>query len=136
MSLASITARGRVSAEARMDSVARIFYEDARGSLNPTTRKQATTYADRIASVPCRFSASADSVAGSETSPASSLGSRLTREVSIPVGSSDVHVGDFLELTTVGPLTDPSLAGIRWRVVDAGPTSQATARRMMVEADR
>lgn len=136
MSLASITARGRVAAGIRMDSVARIFYADTRGTINPTTRKQATTYTDRIASVPCRFSAAADSVAGSETSPASALGSRLTREVSIPVDSADVRVGDFLELTTVGPLTDPSLAGIRWRIVDAGQTSQATARRMMVEADR
>lgn len=134
MSLTSIVARGRVRTEARMDSVARIFYEGPRGAIADGI--QAPTEVDRIAAVPCRFEASAGSSNGTETSPAEALGSRLVREVSIPVGSATVEVGDFMELTTVGSLTDPSLAGLKWRVIDAGQTSQATARRMTVEVDR
>lgn len=134
MSLVGIVAQSRARTQTRMDSVARIFYEGPRGTI--TNGIQAPTEVDRIASVPCRFSAAADSVEGNETSPAESLGSRLTREVSIPVASAPVEIGDFLELTTVGPLTDPSLADIRWRIIDAGQSSQATARRMTVEADQ
>lgn len=135
MSLASITARGRVAAGIRMDSVAQFFVESGRGTLNPTTGIETPTYTTVALDVPIRFSASADSVAGSTTSPAMSLGSSLTREVSVPVDTVDIPVGAFFELTTVGALTDPTLDGLRFRVVDPGQTSQATARRMTVEVD-
>lgn len=119
-----------------MDSTCRIFYDGPRGTLNATTGVESPTEVDRIASTPCRFHANPGTSNASETAPASSLGSRLTREVSIGVGSATVKVGDFLELLTVGPLTDASLAGIRWRIIDPGQTAQATARRMLVEVDK
>lgn len=135
MSVGSILGRGRGAATARMDSVARFFTVTGRSAINPTTGKQDEIQTDRVTGVPCRFSASADAVEGSETSPGESLGSRLTRELSIPWNTTEIKVGDFLELTTVGPFTDPSLDGVRFRVVDPGQTSQATARRLMVEVD-
>lgn len=132
--VAQIASDGRALALARMDSTARIFYATGRGPVNLTTGIQEATYADRIASTPCRFGSQGSSKAG-DTTPGQAIGSRVSREVSIPWDSERVYVGDFVELLEVGPLTDESLAGIRWRVVDAGQLSQVTARRLQVEAD-
>jgi hypothetical protein len=128
-------ADGRALAEARMDSVCRIFYESGgRGPQDPDTKVRPPLLADRISSTPCRVGAGRDTTAH-QTTPGDALGAKVAREVSIPADSPVVKVGDFLQLTTTGPLTDPTLAGIRFRVVDAGQVSQSTARRLKVEVD-
>lgn len=115
-----------------MDSTCRIFYETERGAI--VNGIEEPVYTDRATNVPCRVSAQIQGAAN-ETTPADALGTRMLREVSIPVDSPAVMVGDFLQLTTVGPFTDAALADVRFRVIDAGMASQATARRMKVEVD-
>lgn len=55
----------------------------------------------------------------------------------IPVSATMPAVGEYgtgweYELTTLGPLTDPSLLNSRWLVVSAPAKSYATARRLDV----
>lgn len=50
----------------------------------------------------------------------------------IPIGSTRPVIGWEYVLTTVGPYTDPTLEGTRWRVIDVPAKSYATGRRLDV----
>lgn len=134
MSLAGVVARGRALAEARMDSTCRIFYVSGRGAVNTTTAVQDPTYADRATGVPCRVHPPTSGTADAGT-PGAALGVRDDRVWSIPVTVAEPKAGDFVELTTVGPLTDSALAGKTFRIIDPGTASQSTARRMRVQVE-
>lgn len=117
-----------------MDSTCRIFYQtgwgdvDAEGVAPPV-------YTDRATGVPCRVHPATTGSGSAASTPGAALSVRDDRIWSIPVSSPDVQAGDFVELTTVGPLTDASLAAKTFRIVDPGDASQATARRMRVQVE-
>lgn len=50
----------------------------------------------------------------------------------IPLSAALPAIGWELECTAVGPSSDPSLLGRRWRVIDVPAKSFATARRLDV----
>lgn len=50
----------------------------------------------------------------------------------IPLGAERPEIGWEYECTAVGPGSDPTLLGRRWRVVDVPAKSHATARRLDV----
>ena len=61
----------------------------------------------------------------------------LEGRLHLPVPAADsvaagLREGDVVEVVTVGPMTDPDVLGARYRVVDFGGGSYATARRVNV----
>lgn len=126
-----IAADGRALAEARMDSVCRIRYRTGQSAMVDGVEQ--FVYADRATNVPCRVHPT--DASGQDTTPAAMAGVRVLRTISIPWDSVEVRPGDLVELTMVGALTDASLAGKTFRVVDPAYASQTTARRLQVEED-
>lgn len=121
----------RALAESRMDSLCRVKYRTGESAI--VNGHEQFVYADRATNVPCRVHPPESN--GHETEPAAGMGVKVRRVWSIPMDAVEPKPGDFVELTTVGPLTDAAMAGKLFRILDVGQASQATARRMRVEED-
>lgn len=105
---------------------------DADGFKHPTYASEGTT-PGKVAgpSMQARDTNAREVVVGGVSRPVVEGG------LHIPVSAAVPAVGEYgfgweYVLTTLGPLTDPSLLNSRWLVVDAPAKSYATARRLDV----
>lgn len=126
MPLASVLARGRAAAEARMTDACTIrrgsgtVYDDTTGTTTPT-------WTDLYAGA-CRLkqpSSGSNSVGGTTVGEAQVL--LQQPELHLPISADLLRPGD--EVTITGSATDPALPGRVFHIRAVPAHSQATARR-------
>ncbi len=129
MSAASATMRGRRLAERDMVDACTLRAPDVQGVLNETTNEYETTPGALRYSGRCKVQTT-DTIGRDQTA-----GERLTTatrfEVHLPMTAAAAAVDDVITVTS--SLTDPQLAGRRFRVASLVHKSFMTARRIAVE---
>jgi hypothetical protein len=128
--LDGLVSAGRRAAESLMTDTCVVRYRTGRTGIDEDTNAEEPVYADRFTS-PCRVRHVAAVEAGDEVG-----GQRVvvdTTRIDLPVSSPQVEVDDVIEITAVGPSSDPRLVGRKFVV--GAPMNQtfSTATRLRVE---
>lgn len=129
MSATSVVLAGREAAEALMVDTCRI--ERLTGQVRDEATGQYVPAYEPVYEGPCK-------VQTRDVQPltptAGDQAVVVTRfEVHVPVSVRGVEVDDVVEVTAVGPVSDPELVGRRFRVAAQFHKSKPTARRFPVE---
>lgn len=130
MSAESVTLSGRRAAEALQVDTCIVRYKTGRTAINSTTNRETPVMATRFTSA-CRVrrivTTTGDvEVGGRREAP------DQTR-IDLPVSAPQVHVDDEIEITAVGPSSDPRLVGRKFIVGPPMNQTYSTATRLRVE---
>ncbi|GAB3776765.1 hypothetical protein FB382_004391 [Nocardioides ginsengisegetis] len=131
MSAASVAAHGRRAAEALMLDTFTAYGAPEWATVDGLEQET------RVAQYDTRGKVSGPSMQSRDTNTRLVSVGGVERPVvegglHIPLAAALPAVGWELECIAVGPASDPSLLGRRWRVVDVPAKSYATARRLDV----
>ena len=131
MTLQSVTAEGRIAAEARMVDACTITRGGGAPTFNPNTGTYTNTAGTTIYVGPCEVQIS-DGLNAQTSEAGGQVVTDRRVTVKVPMSVEGVRVDDVVTITASE--LDPDLVGQSFRVMTGFAKSFATARRLQVQA--